>query len=479
MHESAADEQLEPQEPRLARGGVAFLGSLAQSIGLIGPSAGAGILVGAVFGITGHLGWVTWLIGTVSVCCVGYAIVLLARRFLTTGGLYPLAGKAGGRATGFFTAFGALFWLIIAAPAVVLASGIFIMNFLNLHAFGVHQSNRLVIVFAILTALLAAWIAYAGIKIAVEVLLAIELVTGGAIVLLLLYTILKHPSSVVDHAQFHAGNISFQTVLSGIVLVVFAFGGFESATVLGQETIAGRKNIPQAVLGSVLVAGLFLALTQYATVLGFDTAHQDLASSANPLGDLASIDGIGWYAYVINFCLILAVVSNNIALFNAGARMLYTLPREGVRGDWFLRISTKYHTPTSGVLTFLFVNLATMVGIAIWNLTPITAYGDLGTLSGYGVIVMYVVTCIATIIFLARLAPPHLAGIACSLIGGGIMSYGMYTFLHPFPKYPTSVFAWIFIASSAVSVAGYFVLRARGSTAFGGRSVDQDSTLDG
>ncbi len=457
-------------------GSVHLLGSMAQSVGLIGPSAGAGIIVGVVFGIVGPLGWITWLIGTAALCCVAYAIVLLARRFLTTGGLYPIAGKAGGSAAGFFTAYGALLWLIVAAPVVALGAGIFIMNFLNLHAFGVSQSNGLIVTFAILTSVFAAWVAYAGIRISVEILLGIELLTGGVIILLLIITLFKH--GLIDHSQFHSGGIGFQTLMSGIVLVVFAFGGFESATVLGQEAVAGRKNIPLAVIGSVIVAGLFLALTQYVTVLGFSGSNLDLASSSNALGDLAHLDGIGWYSYIVSGGLVLAVVANNIALFNAGSRMLYTLPREGVPGKWLLWVSRKHHTPVAGILTFLSVNVGTMVVIAIWKLTPLNAYGDLAALSGYGVIVMYVVTCVAAIIFLWKLNPKGIAGIVCSLVGGGIMCYGMYTYLHPFPKYPVNVFAWIFLGSAALSVVVYLVMRARGSTAFAGISVDEDTARE-
>jgi amino acid transporter len=461
----------------LVRGRVPFLGGLAQSVGLLGPSAGAGILVAAVFGIVGPLGWLSWVIGVLAISCVGFAVVALSRRFLTTGGLFPLAGKAGGRVAGYFTAFGAHFWLLIAAPATVIAGGIFMNAFLSLPAFGLKQSHGLVLLFSTIILLATAWIAHAGIQLSIRILLGIELVTGAAIVLLLLFTLFKHPGGVIDHAQFHFAGTSSSTIISGIVLVTYAFGGFESATVLGQEVHNGRKNIPLAVLGSIVVAGLFLAFTQYVTVLGFSGTKLSLASSPNALGDLANIDGIGWYAYIITGGLVLATFANNIALYNAGARMLFTLPREGAGFSWLRRVSRKHQTPTSGILTFMAFNLVVMIAIGIWNLDPVAAYGDLGSLSGFGAITMYVVTCLATVALLARLAPRNIRGILICLLGAGVMSYGMYALFVPFPKGPARVYTLIFISAAAIAVIGYFVLRLRGSTSFQGRSVDEDTAL--
>lgn len=267
------------------------------------------------------------------------------------------------------------------------------------------------------------------------------------------------------------------SIISGIVLVTFGFGGFESATILGQEAHEGRRNIPLAVVTSILIAGFFIMLTQYVTVLGFEGSKLALATSPNSLGDLARIDGVGWYAYLTTAGLVLATFANNIALYNAGARMLYTLPREIGTFSWLARISPKHRTPTSGVLTFAAVNAAVMIAIAIWRLNPVSAYADLGTMSGYGTIVMYAVTCIATIVLIVKFARRNALGVVICLAGAGIICYGAYTLLHPFPKYPASVFAWIFIGSAVAAILGYLVLRARRSTAFAAVSVDEDTAL--
>jgi amino acid transporter len=398
---------------------------------------------------------------------------------LTTGGLYPLAAKAGGSIAGYFTAFGALFWLLVAAPAVVLSAGIFVNSFLSLPAFGVQSSTWIVMIFAIITLLGTALIAYLGIQLSVRVLLLIELVTMAVIVLLLIITLFKHPGGVIDHAQFAFSGTKVSTIVSGVVLVTFAFGGFESATILGQEAHRGKRNIPIAVISSIIVAGLFITFTQYVTVLGFSGTSYNLVTSPNSLAQLASIDGITWYGYIVTFGIAAAAIANNIALYNAGARLLFTLPREGAGPAWLSRVNSQHKTPTSGVLVFAFVNLVVILVVGFARMNPVTAYGNLGTLSGYGAIVMYVVTCLATVVFLALRTKRRPLGILICLIGAGIMSYGMYTLLVPFPKYPASVFALIFIGSAAAAIVGYLTLRLRGFSGLRGSSVDKDTASGG
>jgi hypothetical protein len=132
-------------------------------------------------------------------------------------------------------------------------------------------------------------------------------------------------------------------------------------------------------------------------------------------------------------------------------------------------------TPTSGILVFLIADIGVMVGFGFAHANPIELFGNLGTLSGYGAVVMYVVTCLATIAFLVRRRMWNVLGFATCVIGGGIMSYGLYKSLDPFPSYPTSVYAWIFVGSAGAAVLGYLALWRRGADVFEGGSVEEGS----
>src|SRR5260370_17092370 len=77
----------------------------------------------------------------------------------------------------------------------------------------------------------------------------------------------------------------------GLVLALFSFVGFESATTLGSEAHNPLKTIPRAVIQSSVLAGAFFTVCAYAGVLGFHTARQDLGTSSPPMRVLAGVAG--------------------------------------------------------------------------------------------------------------------------------------------------------------------------------------------
>jgi amino acid transporter len=445
---------------RLARNTVPFVGSLAQSVGLISPSGGIGIIMGAIFGVVGALAWMSWIIGTIAIGFVAIAIVFLSRRFGTTGGLYPLATKVGGKTAGYFVAYGALVWLVVAAPAVIIQTGIFFEAFLGLPGINVAPHWWIMLVVCLATIFGAGWVAGRGVKLSTQVLLAIEAVTLTMLVILMIYTLAVHPGGAYDSAQFSFKGVSVSSIVLGITFVTFSFGGFESATILGEEAHNGKRTIPMAVIGSVLIVGVFLAFSEYAMVLGYAGTKYNLATSSSVVPTLALIDGLKWYSYPIALALVVAIFSGNVALYNAGARILYTLGREGMLPSRVGTASTRTHTPLAGVMVFGVVNLIGVILVVAFNFNVVTAFDDLGTVSGYGTLVMYGVTALAVAWFATR----KVSGVSpwfaiVPLCGAALMAYGLYTDFVPFPAFPGSVLVYTFAGLTACAIILYAVLR--------------------
>ena len=70
-------------------------------------------------------------------------------------------------------------------------------------------------------------------------------------------------------------------VLLGFSLAVPAFGGFEAAAPLAEETRDPRRNMPVAVLGAVVVSGIIYVVGSYALVTAFGVGHAG-ALAADP-----------------------------------------------------------------------------------------------------------------------------------------------------------------------------------------------------
>jgi amino acid transporter len=72
-------------------------------------------------------------------------------------------------------------------------------------------------------------------------------------------------------------------VLLTFSLAVLAFGGFEAAAPLAEETRNPRRNVPIAVIGAVLISGVIYVVGSYALVIAFGVGRTSaLASDPNP-----------------------------------------------------------------------------------------------------------------------------------------------------------------------------------------------------
>jgi len=72
-------------------------------------------------------------------------------------------------------------------------------------------------------------------------------------------------------------------VLLTFSLAVLAFGGFEAAAPLAEETQNPRRNVPIAVIGAVIISGIIYVVGSYALVTAFGVGRSSvLAADPNP-----------------------------------------------------------------------------------------------------------------------------------------------------------------------------------------------------
>jgi amino acid transporter len=101
-----------------------------------------------------------------------------------------------------------------------------------------------------------------------------------------------HHGFHIDTAQFRLRGTSVSGMRLGMVLALFSFVGFESATALGEEARNPLKTIPRAVLQSAIGLGLLFVVCAYAEVLGFRGLNTTLDQSGAPFHILAQQVGV-------------------------------------------------------------------------------------------------------------------------------------------------------------------------------------------
>jgi amino acid transporter len=470
------DNTGEVESTQLRRNSVGLSGVTGQSLSAMGLSGVIGTSVPVVAILAGAGGWLTWAIAAVIIMFVALSISVLARRFATTGGLYGLAAKALGPLGGLVTGWLMVALIGVAASASVLSFGVYFSQFLSLFHVAYGRPTLLITSVA---ALIICWnLSRVGARLAAWAMFVTEIVATLALFVVFIALIVNHRGPIIDTQQLHLHNVSLSVVLTAVVLGVGGFGGFESAAVYGQEATKPRRVIPTAMVLSVAIAGVVWMFSSYMLFFGFQDSTQSLAKSSAPMGTLAQIAGIGSYRYVVDAALAFTIGASLIAAFSWVARMMLTMSREGIAPQSWKRIHPRYHTPARalGIAGGVWLVLVVLMGAT--SSTPLSTYGELaGDLSGYPLLLVYGLICVAAIAYQWRHGHRYSAFVLIAALGAGSMVYVMYRSLVPWPPLPDSIVVGAFLAITIAIVVVYLILRPRRPSWLRriGSSVDDDT----
>ena len=231
---------------------------LAASLGALSPlsclAAGAGVLV------------------------IAACIAEVSSRYDQTGGLYLYARDAFGRFPGLLVAW--LTWLTrIAAPAA--AANLFCTYFAQFFPALQNRAGTLLILTVLVGQL--TFFNYVGVKTGNYVSNIFTAIKVGFLfffVLAGLLAILRHPEMRVP---FSVPPLTAKGWFEPILLLVYAYGGFEGALFVGGETKNPRRDTPLALLLALAIVCVIYTGVQFVTV----TSLPNAALSSRPLADAA------------------------------------------------------------------------------------------------------------------------------------------------------------------------------------------------
>ena len=136
------------------------------------------------------------------------------------------------------------------------------------------------------------------------------------------------PTSTCPNSTLHA--VTPSGVRLGVVLALFSFAGFESATTLGHEARNPLRTIPRAVIQSALLAGLLFLTCAYAETLGFRQLHQDLGATQAPFRPLSALAHIPVFGLLIDIGAFVSMFACTLACITAAARVLLKMAHDGL-----------------------------------------------------------------------------------------------------------------------------------------------------
>src|SRR5580704_12406805 len=248
---------------------------LAQSISAIAPCTTPSLTIPLIFALAGSATWFVYLLATVAMLLVGFCVSRFAKLSASPGSLYSYTADTLPPVFGVAAAWGLLL-AYLATAASVAGGALYYTNVLSQHFLHWTPPALLTLV-AVCVA--AGFVAYRDIKLSAELMLWIEVCSVSLICVVLAVMPIRFGFHF-DMDQFRLRGVSFSGLGPALVLSMFSFVGFESATTLGAEARNPLHTIPRAVLQGALLAGCFFMLCAYSEVLGFRGEAGSLSSAS-------------------------------------------------------------------------------------------------------------------------------------------------------------------------------------------------------
>jgi amino acid transporter len=159
---------------------------------------------------------------------------------------------------------------------------------------------------------------------------------------------------------------SFNWMMIQATVAILILVGFESVTAMGGEARNAKRDIPLAVIFSLLIQGLVCYLIEYFAAnyfLNSGYSMQSAAGSAAPIGDMMIIvgdallgQGHGKYFMLAEAVTVfLALIGTTLACMNTGARVTYAMGKDDEAPEHFGMLHSKTLTPHRAVRTLSFI----------------------------------------------------------------------------------------------------------------------------
>jgi amino acid transporter len=433
--------------------------TLAQSVSTIAPTSSPAATIPLVCALAGNGTWLAYVLATVAIVLVALCIGRYARHSASPGSLYTYASMTLPPWLSATVAWSLLLAYVATGSSVI--GGFYHYANVLLHDATGHLYSSVLL--AALVTGISIWIAYRDVKISARLMLWIEATSATIIVIVVVLLLIRHGWHL-DWEQLHLHGMTGSGLRLGLVLALFSFVGFESATTLGSEASNPLKTIPRAVLQSSILAGAFFVLCAYAEVLGFHTVGQDLGASQDPMHVVARVSGVPWLGLLIDIGVLVSLFAATLGCITAAARVLLLMAHNGLAHNSLRATHATNQTPSRAVVITGVAALLPVAILAARGASGLDVYGWLGSLATYGFIVAYGLVCIGLPHYLrthnvfrpgAQIIP-WLAGLAMllALVGN----------LYPMPEGPYGKLPYVYLAYLTAGLL-WFAFRARNKQA--------------
>jgi APA family basic amino acid/polyamine antiporter len=199
---------------------------------------------------------------------------------------------------------------------------------------------------------------------------------------------------VVAFAHFTTAHMTpfapagFHGVTSAAAVIFFAYIGFDAVSTGSEEARNPAKDLPWAIIGSLLICTVFYVLTAVGA-LGIATPDQMKGSDAPLAAALDKGAGVSWAAGILALGAVVAITSVVLVIFYGQTRIFFAMCRDGLLPRQLAKVNPRYGTPA---------RLTLGLGVLIAILAALVPLGTIVELVNIGTLFAFVLVNIGVIV---------------------------------------------------------------------------------
>ena len=343
------------------------------------------IIGSGIFGLPGELNRLVsrasplaMIFAALAMACIMAAMAEVGSQFSEPGGPYLYVRTVFGRFAGLQVGW---FALLSTIAAVAANANIFVVYLAGFFPSAGHGIPRVLILSVFLG--IPATVNYLGARRGAglsSVFVIAKIVPLAALIVAGLARF-GHQLPVLNIAEISAPGI--RPWLTALLLLVFAYGGFEAAMIPAGEVKAPRRALPFAMASSLFAAALVYTLLQLVTV-----ATIGASTSARPLADTATVLLGTAGAAVIGIAVMISTTGHISSVMLHAPRLAYSLAAQGEFPGFLAKLHPRFHTPAAALACY---------AVLVWLLAVKGGFYIAVMLATAAKVIMYCATCAALI----------------------------------------------------------------------------------
>ncbi len=346
----------------------------------VGSIIGSGWLFGALTAskLAGPAAIISWLLGGVMVMLIGLCYAELGAMLPVSGGVVRYPHFSFGSFTSYTSGWVTWVAAVTTAPIEVLATLTYATNYVPwltdersgvavLEPGGYAVAVVLMFIFCLINVVGVRAFARLNTALVWWKLLIIT------VVIVAFFIAATHPGNFTRYGGFAPNGTS--SIFSAVATagIVFSYLGFRQGIELAGESSNPKRNVPIAVIGSIVVTIVLYTLLQIAFIgalpghtLGGGWSQLSFSNDFGPLAGLASLLGLGWLAVALYADAIVSPADTGLIYTATTSRIAYAMGRNRNAPQGLAKLSAR-GVPWVAVLVSFLVGLVVFLPFPSWQ----------------------------------------------------------------------------------------------------------------